>query len=139
MALITLVAARVRAVEIIHASTKPAAVAITRGQIVFCDTNGKWALSLTTSLAAAGFARGWALKDVGAGEPLTALRIGILDVGDGLDAAGMALGAQIFGNDTGGSIGTAAGTATVINGVVVSGWASGSVADKLVWVNMGMF
>lgn len=135
MALITLVASRVRVVTLIHAETKPAAVAITRGQIVYVDTAGKWALSLTTSLAAAGNVRGWALKDVGAGEPLSALRIGILDVGDGLDAAGLTYGAQIFGNDTGGSIGTAAGTASVINGTITSGWAS-TTADKLVYVNL---
>lgn len=133
MTLITVTAARVRAVEIILASSKPAAVAITRGQICYVDTNGKWALSLTTSAAAAGNIRGWALKDVAANEAVTCLMIGIMDIGDGLTA--VAFGAPVYGNDTGGSIGDAVGTATVINGYVTSGWAS-TTPDKLVKVNM---
>ena len=133
MALITVTAARVRVVEVIQAQNKPAAATITRGQICYVDTNGKWALSLTTTLAAAGNIRGWALKDVFANEPLTCLQIGILDIGDGLTA--VAIGAPIYGNDGAGTIGDAIGTATVINGYVTSGWAATAV-DKLVRVNL---
>lgn len=128
MALITVTASRVRVVETILQSTKPAAATITRGQVCRVDSNGKWALSLTTSLANAGNIRGIALKDVIAGEPLTCLIWGKVDIGDGLTA--VAFDAPVYGNDTGGSLGDAAGTASVINGYVTSAWAATS-ADKL--------
>lgn len=130
MALITVTASRVRVVEIFEQATKPAAAAITRGQIVYVDSNGKWALAASTSAGAAGNFRAVALKDVGANEPLTAVIRGFIDMGDGFTS--MAFGAPVYLNDTAGSIGDAAGTVSVIAGYVDSAWAA-TAADKLLY------
>lgn len=135
MALITVTAARVRPVLIIEEATKPALVAVTRGQVVALDaTTGKWRLADSTSAGQVGARRGFALRDVGIGESLTALTKGILDIGDGLSA--MNFGDSIFLNDTAGSIGTAAGTVSSIAAFVDSVWAAGASADKLARVDL---
>lgn len=132
MAAITVTAARVRPVTIIHQETKPAAATITRGQVVTQDSSGKWALALATTAGNAGTIRGIALKDVIAGEPLSALRIGSIDIGDGMTA--MAFNDTVFLSDTAGTLSTTAGTGSYILGYVQSAWAY-TTADKLIWVN----
>lgn len=133
MAVVTVTAARVRPVAIIHEETKPAAVTITRGQIVTQDANGKWVLALATTIANAGTIRGIALKDVIAGQSLTVLRMGLIDIGDGMTA--LAFNATLFLSDTSGAIDTAAGTGSYILGYVDSAWAA-TAADKLMFVNL---
>lgn len=133
MTVITVTAARVRPVLIIDQSTKPAAETITRGQYVRLDTAGKWALGNGTSAAEVGGGGGIALRDVIAGQELTALRKGLVDIGDGFTA--LAYGATVFLSDTDGALDTAAGTVSTVLGIVDSAWAS-ETADKLLRVNL---
>ena len=134
MAAITVTAARVRPVLIIEQETKPAAEAITRGQYVRIDNAGKWALGNATTTGEVALGTGGiALKDVAAGEALTALRKGLVDIGDGFTA--MAFGAPVYLSDTDGGLDTAAGTVSTIVGYVDSAWAATS-ADKLLRVDL---
>jgi len=135
MTAITVTAARVRPVLILEQATKPALVAITRGQLVKLDlTTGKWTLPDVTSAGNAGARRGYALRDVQIGEALTALTKGLLDIGDGLSA--MNFGDSVFMSNAPGGIDTAAGTVSVTVGTVDSAWAGGTTADKLVRVDL---
>lgn len=133
MTVITVTAARVHPVLIIEQETKPAVEAITAGQYVRLDTAGKWALGNGTTTGEVGAGGGIALKSVAAGEALTALRRGIVDIGDGFTA--LAFGASVYLSDTDGALDTAAGTVSKVVGYVDSAWAAAS-ADKLLHVDL---
>jgi hypothetical protein len=113
--------------------TAPAAVAVTAGQMVAIDSNGKWFLALATTAANAGRRRGMAVKTVAAGESLTAIIRGLVDVPGALDA--LAFDAQVFLSDTAGTMADAAGTVSTVIGTVMPGWASGASADRLLLLN----
>lgn len=68
------------------------------------------------------------------GKAITVVRDGLLDVGEAL--AGLAPGAAIYLSDTDGTLGTTAGTTSVIVGRVEPGW-GGSTADLLLRVRKG--
>jgi hypothetical protein len=121
-------------VSTVQQFTGPAVEAITKGQRCRFDAStGKIALGNGTT-AAEVKAGGIALGSAAAGETVTILNQGVVDVGDALDA--LNYGADIYVSDTDGAFGTAATDATVdvICGQVVPGWGN-TTADKLLWLN----
>lgn len=128
---LTVTASSFHEVETIEQGTAPAAVAITVGQWCYVDTAGKWALANATTATLGGTGRrAVALKTVAAGQTLTCLYRGVIDPKGALDA--LAFGAQVFLSDTaGGVMADAAGTVSIVLGNIISGWASGATADKL--------
>lgn len=116
---LTITATAVKAVEIVEQKTAPAGLAISAGEGVILDSNGKWVKS---NAAAAGTVTcpAIALSTVKANMPLTALRKGSLSLGDALNA--VALGAAIKFSNTAGKIATAAGTVDVTAGTVEPVW-----------------
>lgn len=126
---------RVEIVQSYEQMTHPAAVAITAGQIVRRDANGKWILADAT-LAANAKAYGMASRTVIAGEALTAVKKGIMD---GFDLDALAFDADVFLSNTAGAMGTAAGTVSNRIGRVVPGHGTsiGVAADKLLEVDFG--
>lgn len=133
MTVITVTAARVHPVLIVEQATKPAAEAITRGQYVRLDTSGKFALGNGTTTGEVGAGSGIALNTAAAGEAVTALRKGVVDIGDGMTA--LAFGATVYLSDTDGALDTAAGTVSKVLGYVDSAWAATS-ADKLLRIDL---
>jgi predicted RecA/RadA family phage recombinase len=133
MTALSITASRVRPVLIIEQDTKPAAETITRGQVIRQDTSGKWVKAAADTSGHAGNKRAIALHDVIAGQALTGLRKGLLDIGDALSA--LAFDALVYLSDTGGGMDTAAGTVSTVIGTVESVWAATS-ADKLLRVDL---
>lgn len=133
MANLTVTAATVHVVHVIEQMTAPAAVAVTAGQVVAFDANGKWFLALATTAANAGRRRAIAVKTVAIGETLTGVFRGIVDIPGALDS--LAFDAAIFLSDTAGTLADAAGTVSTSVGTIVPGWASGATADRLLAVN----
>lgn len=124
-------AATVEIVESTKQLTLPAGEAITPGAPVrisatgtFLNGNG----SDTTENAIYGIATG--TRAVVAGEPITAVRIGVLD---GFTFTSQAYGAPIYASDTDARLGDAAGTTTLVVGHVIPAWGQllGGNADKL--------
>lgn len=111
----------------------PAAEAISAGQFVRFDSNGKLALGNATTGAEARKG-GIALKTVIAGERLEALRSGYLEMGTGID--GLAQDANVYLSDTDGTLADTPGTIALVVGTIVPGWAE-TTADKLLRVNLG--
>lgn len=114
--------------------TLPAGVAITAGQAVRIDgTTGRWVLA---DSGAAGTARayGIAMRTVGAGQTVTAIRRGRI-AGYNLDA--VAYNAPVYLNPTG-AIGDAAGTVNEPLGRVIPAWTQnlGVNPDKLVEIDI---
>jgi hypothetical protein len=111
---------------------KPAAVAITAGQPVYEDSNGKWALAIGTG---AGTARAFGIAINGAtvaGQTVSVATTGaLMDLGNALSA--LAMDAAVYVSDTAGTLADAAGTNSFIVGRVTSAWAATS-ADKLLLV-----
>lgn len=68
------------------------------------------------------------------GQAITVVRDGLLDVGEAL--AALAYGDPIYLSDTDGTLGTTAGTVSVIVARVVPGW-GGLTSDKLLRVRKG--
>lgn len=133
MSAIALVTAnKVEIVSSIDQRTFPAAVAITAGAPVQVNASGKWIIALGTTAAAA--RRTYiATRTVLAGQPLTAIRQGVLD---GFDLSALAYNAPVYLSDAG-AVDTATGTVTTILGYVEPGWAQplGTAADKILAVN----
>lgn len=132
LALVT--ADTLRVVRSDEQDTKPAAVAVTAGQLVREDTNGKWVL--TDADTAADIDKAYlALRTVAAGIALTALKKGEVD---GFDLSALAYGANLFMSNTAGAIGTTAGTTSKIVGQVVSAHSQtlGTAPDKLLRVDL---
>lgn len=131
MANLTVVAADVALVQFDGPEclfTGPANEAITAGQYVrFNTTNGRIELGNGSS---AGESRdgGIALETATAGATVTAVRRGIVDLGDALDA--LAYDADVFLSDTDGTLADAAGTVSKVIGTVVPAFGA-TTADKL--------
>ncbi len=108
MADITVTAAKVAPVfpEQADIRTFIAAVAITAGQAVYVNTDGKVALA-DANVAAAEHFRGIALESVAAGQPVSILRRGEVY---GFDLSGMAFDALAYVSDTAGALADATGT-----------------------------
>lgn len=127
------IADRISVVHPVRQLTLPAAEAITAGMAVRIDTSsGKFTKANGSS---AGEARvfGIATKTVIAGESLTAIAVGVMD---GWDLSSLAYDAAVYLSDTDGRLeGTTAPTVDVPIGRVIPGWAAGSTADKLLWID----
>ncbi|HEY3310563.1 MAG TPA: hypothetical protein VGK00_02880 [Anaerolineales bacterium] len=137
MAVIALVTAnRVEVVETNIQMTLIAAVAISPGQAVKIDANGKFALADAAVGGANARAYGVAVgtKQVAAGMPVTAVRKGVLD---GFTFP-QAYDAALYLNDAAGSIGDAAGTVNVVMGRVIPGISEllGAAFAKLFFVDL---
>lgn len=134
MADLAVTAADVAAVRVIEQITAPAAEAIDAGEVVRYDTaTGRLALGNGTTAAEARVV-GVAINSASqAGDTITAITQGIVDLGDALDA--LDYDAPVYASDTDGTLGGAAGDATVdvIVGRVIPGWGH-TTADKLLRV-----
>lgn len=125
----------VNIVESIIQKTLPAAEAITAGDAVRIDTTtGRFTKSNAT-LAAEARTWGVAVKTVAAGEPVTAVRKGVLE---GYDLSALAYDANVFLSDTDGKLADAAGTVSKILAHVIAGAATtlGTAHDKLLFVDL---
>lgn len=121
-------------VQVVQQFTGPAAEAITEGQRCRFDaTTGYIALGNGTT-AAEVKAGGLAVNAAAAGQTVTIINQGIVDVGEAL--AALSFGADIYVSDTDGGLSTAVGDSTVdvIIGQVIPGFAH-TTADKLLWLN----
>lgn len=138
MASLSITPANVRPVSLDGMShhTAPANVDISKGTVVRQDgTTGKWVKAAGTSAANAGNKRYIAIETVKAGQALTAVRGGLVDLGAAaLD--GVAIDAPIYLSDTPGELTAVAGesTATVIVGHVAAIYTGISI-NRLLLVN----
>lgn len=130
---LTIVATAVKPVQVMESFTGPAGEAITAGQYVrYNTTTGKIELGNGTSAAEARKG-GLALGSVAAGETVTAVRKGIVDLGNAL--ADLTYDDDVFLSDTDATLADTAGTATLIVGTVVPAWGT-STADKLLRLDL---
>lgn len=113
--------------------TGVAGEAITAGAPVYIDgTTGKF-LNSDANGSGTVDVFGIAVRTVAAGQPLTVVRIGLVD---GYDLAGLSYGAPVYLSNTVGRIADAAGSSDVRIGTVVPafGQALGSSPDKVLLV-----
>lgn len=134
IALIT--ANRVEIVESVIQMTLPTAEAVTAGMAVRLDTtNGKWTKANGTGAAEA---RAWgvATKTVASGQPVTAIRKGVMD---GWDLSALDYDAPIYLSDTDGRLSTVAGTTSVVIGRVIPATSTtlGTAYDKIASIEVG--
>ncbi len=118
MAAISLTAAHIGLVDPIKARVKSfiAAAAITKGQAVYVDTDGK--VDLSDGNAAGTYqCIGIALNGAGAGQAVDVCMEGELY---GFDLSGVAYGGAVYVGDTAGALDTGAGTVTIIIGKCLS-------------------
>lgn len=129
MADLVVVAAEVGLADASKAQTVSmiAAAAITAGQVVYMDANGKADLADASAAGTAG-ARGIALRTVAAGEALTVVAEGEVE---GFTIA-QAYDAPIYLSDTAGALADAAGTVSVLCGNVSA--ATNKDLTKLLYV-----
>lgn len=135
MAALTITDTAVHTVQVTQQETLPAAVAIAAGQYIMIDVNGKWALG-NSAVGGAGIGKRGALaaKTVAAGEALTGIIKGIMDLGNALSA--VAYDAAVYVNDANGSLGDAAGTVSKVVGNVRPVWNNSGVPDKLLFIDL---
>jgi hypothetical protein len=133
MADLTITATAVAPVSILERITAPAAEAINAGQAVRFDVSSGKLTKANGSSAAEARMSGLALQSVAAGETLTALRKGLVDVGNALSA--LAYDADVYLSDTDGTLADAHGTVTLIAATVVPGWGY-TTADKLLRLDL---
>jgi len=126
-------AGKIDVLESIIQMTLPAAEAIVAGAPVRIESAGKFTNGNGTSTTE-NDVYGIATKSVAAGEPVTAIRKGVLD---GFTFS-QAYNALIYVSDTDGRLGDAAGTASKVVGRVIPAWAVtlGTAADKLLFVDL---
>lgn len=125
--------AAVRPVQVREQFTGPVNEAVTVGQYVRLNTTtGVIELGKGTTAAEARKG-GIALHAAAAGETVTAVRKGILDVGEAL--VGLSFDADVFLSDTDGTLATTQGSELLVVGTVVPGWAS-TTADKLLRLDL---
>ena len=118
-------------VSTVQQFTGPTAEAIAKGQRCRFDTStGKIALGNASSAGEA-VRGGIALQTAAAGEVVTILNQGLVDVGDAL--AALNFGATVYVSNTDGTFADAAGTVSVAAGLVVPGWGN-ATADRLLWL-----
>lgn len=125
---------RVEVVESVQQLTLVASEAVTAGAPVRCNnTTGQFQNGNGSDMTE-GKVYGIATKTVAAGEPLTAIRRGILD---GFDLSGLNYWATVYLSDTDGRISGTAGTKAVTVGYVGAGNTQplGSSPDKLLYVD----
>lgn len=134
MADLTITAADVAPVFVIEQFTGPAAEAIAAGQYVrFNTTNGKVELGKATTAAEARDGGIAITTATAAGDPVTAVRSGCVDLGDAL--AALNYDADVYLSDTDGTLADSAGTIAKVIGQVVPAWGQ-TTADKLLRVDM---
>lgn len=92
-----------------------AGVAVTAGQAVYWDANGRLVLSNASAAGTAKFA-GIALNSVGANQAVSVLKRGYLG---GYAVTSLAYGAKLYLSNTAGAVDDAAGTVSVVIGAVV--------------------
>lgn len=134
MALIAVTTAnKIEVVESIQQMTLPATEAIVAGAPVRIHTDGKFTNANGTSTTENDL-YGIATVTAAAGEPVTAIRRGVLD---GFDFT-QAYNAAIYVADTDGRLGDAAGTASKVVGRVIPAWSQrlGIAADKILSVEL---
>lgn len=135
MASLTVVAAKVAAVQVIEQFSGPAAEAVLAGEYVRLNTTtGKIEYGNGSSAAEARNG-GIALNSAAAGETVTAVRKGLLDMGDALTDA--TYDDDVYLDDTDGQISLTSGDSaqTKIIGTVVPAWGA-TTADKLLRVDL---
>lgn len=128
-----LVIAAIRPVVTIEQFTGPVNEAVALGQYVRINTTtGQVELGNGSS---AGEARlgGLALHAAVIGETVTAIRKGIVDVGEAL--VNLTYDDDVFLSNTDGTLADTAGTTTLIVGTVCPGWAA-TTADKLLRLDL---
>lgn len=136
MANINLVTAnKVEVVESLVQMTLPAAEAITAGAPVRLDTTSGKFTNANGTLAAEARVYGIATKTVAAGEPVTAIKTGVMD---GFDFAANAYDAALYLSDTDGRVGDVAGTVSTVLGRVIPSTSVtlGTAHDKLFFVDI---
>jgi predicted RecA/RadA family phage recombinase len=110
----------------------PAAEAINAGQPVRLDTtNGKYTLANGTTAAEARVL-GIALNTATAGQTVSVLRKGLIDLGGAITQA---YDAPIYLSDSDGTLGDTAGTVSTVIGRVLPAWGA-TAADKLLFVDL---
>ncbi len=133
MADLTIVPANVAPVEVLEQFTGPMAEAITAGQYVrYNTTSGKIELGNATSAAEAR-AGGIATTGGIAGQTATAVRKGILDLGNAL--GDLTYDDDVYLSDVDGTLADGAGSVSLIVGTVVPGYAH-TTPDKLLRVDL---
>ena len=115
---------RIHVVESTQQMTLPAAAAITAGDAVTVDTDGKFALADADGAGTLAIAYGIATRTVAAGEPVTAVRKGVLS---GWNFTGVAYWTNVLLSDTAGDITVTSsesngGSADVVIGRVIPVW-----------------
>lgn len=137
MADLTITAADVAPVQVREQVTVPAAAAMAEGAVAYIDSNGKAALadaSASGTSDAAAHGGVCIQKATTAGETVTLVRKGLVDLGDAL--GDLAFGATVYLSDTNtGIMADAAGTRTLAVGTVVPSWGA-TTADKLLRVDL---
>ncbi len=128
-------AGKIEVVMVEISLTLPAAEAIVAGAPVRLDTSSGKFTNANGTTAAEARIFGIALRSVAAGEPVTAVRKGILD---GFDVSGSNYDAALYLSDTDGRIADAAGTVSTVIGRVIPGSATttGTAFDKIVLVDL---
>jgi len=131
MTVVTVTAAKVGAIWPLEAKirTRIAAEALTAGDSVYVNSNGKVAKSNGGAAGTAKF-RGVALETVGTGQAVSVQFEG--EIG-GYDVSALAYDAVVYPSDTAGKFDTAAGTVSVIAGRVVP--ISDKDLTKVLWLN----
>lgn len=123
----------IRPVQVIEQFTGPAAEAITAGNYVrFNVTTGKIEKGNGTNAAEARKG-GLALNTAVAGETVTAVRKGLVDLGNAL--GDLTYDDDVFLSDTDATLADAAGTVSLIVGVTVPAWGA-TTADKLLRLDL---
>jgi hypothetical protein len=112
-----------------HQLTLPAGADITQGQLIYPDSNGKWALADASAAGTAGDVY-VAPNTVKAGNALTGLR-GPCVVDLGTAIATLAVGARVYLSNTAGTMADAAGDTSKIVGTVIPSWAKTTVEKLL--------
>ena len=130
---LAITATDVALIESIEQKTAPAAEAITAGQVVRLDSStGKFT---PANASASGEARafGLALTNAAAGITLTAVKRGLVNLGDALD--GLDYDADVFLADSDGTLADAVGAESVVVGKVDSLFGY-TTADKVLRVDL---
>jgi hypothetical protein len=121
----------VAAVEVIEQWTLPAGEAIDAGEVVGIDANG---LAVLADANPAVTCKGIAINSANqAGITITAVRRGIVDIGDVMDAMG--IGDAVYISDTAGLLADAQVNGVAAIGEVVPAWGAVAV-DKLLRINV---
>lgn len=104
-----------------------AAEAITKGQAVYVNSNGKAALADASAAGTLNLVA-IALNSVGAGQPVSVLKAGFVA---GATLTGLAYGDPVYISDTAGGLDTAAGTVSKVIGRVAPVNQAGNIQKAL--------